>query len=129
MKKSKFSESSMVRAVQQLESGVTADITCRELGISRQTLYTWRSKYSGMEISQVKKMKKLEKENRRLKQKYADLSLDYHILKDFIVKNSRVRGQEGTGRRDIDRRRHQHRSGVQDYGYPQIFLLLPDREG
>lgn len=86
MKKSKFSESAMVRAVQQLDGGVTAETICRELGISRQTLYTWRSKYSGMEISQVKKMKELEEENRRLKQMYADLSLDYRILKDVIEK-------------------------------------------
>lgn len=86
MKKSKFSESAMVRAVQQLDGGVTAEAICRELGISRQTLYTWRSKYSGMEISQVKKMKELEEENRRLKQMYADLSLDYRILKDVIEK-------------------------------------------
>ena len=76
----------MVRAVQQLDGGVTAEAICRELGISRQTLYTWRSKYSGMEISQVKKMKELEEENRRLKQMYADLSLDYRILKDVIEK-------------------------------------------
>ena len=86
MKKSKFSESAMVRAVQQLESGVTAEVICRELGISRQTLYTWRGKYSGMEVSQVKKLKELEEENRRLKQMYADLSLDYRILKDVIEK-------------------------------------------
>lgn len=86
MKKSKFSESAMVRAVQQLDGGVTAEAICRELGISRQTLYSWRSKYSGMEISQVKKMKELEEENRRLKQMYADLSLDYRILKDVIEK-------------------------------------------
>lgn len=129
MKKSKFSESAMVRAVQQLDGGVTAEAICRELGISRQTLYTWRSKYSGMEISQVKKMKELEEENRRLKQMYADLSLDYRILKDVIEKNSRARGQEGTGRRDIDGRRHQHRSGVQNNGHPPIFLLLPVQKG
>lgn len=86
MKKSKFSESAMVRSVQRLEAGETAEVICRELGISRQTLYTWRSKYSGMEVSQVKRMKELEEENRCLKQMYADLSLDYRILKDVIEK-------------------------------------------
>ena len=76
----------MVRAVQQLERGITSEVICRELGISRQTLYTWRSKYSGMEVSQVRKLKELEDENRQLKQMYADLSLDYRILKDVIEK-------------------------------------------
>lgn len=129
MKKSKFCESAMVRAVQQLESGVTAEVICIDLGISRQILHTWRGKYSGMEVSQVKKMKELEAENRRLKQMYADLSPDYRILKEAIEKNSRARGKEGVGRRDIERGGRQHRSGVQDSGHLSIILLLQVQEG
>jgi putative transposase len=86
MKKSKHSESVMVKAVQQMESGISADIICREHGISRPTLYNWKSKFSGMDVSQVRRLKELEEENRRLKQVYADLALDNKILKDVIEK-------------------------------------------
>lgn len=59
---------------------------CRELGISRSTLYQWRSKYGGMEVSQVRRLRELEEENRKLKQMYADLALDNQILRDVIEK-------------------------------------------
>ena len=68
MKKKIHSESEMVKAVQQLENGVDAETIAREHGISRATLYNWKSKYSGMEVSQVRRMKGLEEENRKLKQ-------------------------------------------------------------
>jgi putative transposase len=76
----------MVRAVKQFESGVSADTISRELGISRMTLYKWKSKYSGMDVSQVKHLKELEEENRKLKQMYANLALDNQILKEVIEK-------------------------------------------
>ena len=66
MKKKIHSESEMVKAVQQLESGVDAETIAREHGISRATLYNWKSKYSGMEVSQVKRLKELEGESRKL---------------------------------------------------------------
>ena len=86
MKKKIPSESEMVKAVQQLESGVDAETIGKEHGISRATLYNWKSKYSGMEVSQVKRLKELEEENRKLKQMYADLVLDNRILKEVIEK-------------------------------------------
>ena len=92
MKKSKHTESEMVKAIQKLESGVQADVVSREYGISRATLYNWKSKYSGMEVSQITWLKELEEENRRLKQMYADLALDNKILRDVIEKNYRARG-------------------------------------
>ena len=76
----------MVKAVAQLESGITTDLVSRKYGISKATLYNWKSKYSGMDVSQVKRLKELEEENRRLKQMYADLALDNKILKDVIEK-------------------------------------------
>ena len=66
MKKKIHSESEMVKAVQQLESGVDAETIAREHGISRATLYNWKRKYSGMEVSQVKRLKELEEESRKL---------------------------------------------------------------
>ncbi len=76
----------MVRAVKRLERGKNAEEISRELGISRITLYKWKSKYSGMEVSQVRRLKELEEENRKLKHMYADLALDNRILKEVIEK-------------------------------------------
>ncbi|CEA16446.1 hypothetical protein ING2E5B_1700 [Fermentimonas caenicola] len=86
MEKKVHSESEKVKAVHQLESGVDASVVARDYNISRATLYNWKSKYSGMEVSQVKRLKELEDENRKLKQMYADLALDNKILKEVIEK-------------------------------------------
>ena len=87
MKKTRHSETEMVNnAVRQLDSGVSAELVAREHGISRTTLYKWKSKYSGMDVSQVKRLKELEEENRKLKQMYANLALDNQILRDVIEK-------------------------------------------
>lgn len=86
MKKSKRSDSEKVKAVKALECGATAEVLCREFGISRSKLYQWRSKYGGMEVSQVRRLRELEEENRKLKQMYADLALDNRILRDVIEK-------------------------------------------
>ena len=94
MKKSIHSESEMVKAVKELESGVSAEVVARDHGITRATLYNWKSKYSGMDVNQVRRLKELEEENRKLKQMYADLALDNRILRDVIKKNSRARDKE-----------------------------------
>lgn len=86
MKKSKHSETEKVKAVKALESGANAEVVARECGISKATLYNWKSKYSGMDVSQVRRLKELEEENRKLKQMYADLALDNRILRDVIEK-------------------------------------------
>lgn len=86
MKKSVHSESEMVKAVQELENGINAETVARNHGISKATLYNWKSKYSGMNVSQIRRLKELEEENRKLKQMYADLALDNRILKDVIEK-------------------------------------------
>lgn len=86
MKKTKNSETQIIKAIREYESGVTTEVICREYGISRATLYLWKKKYSGMETSQLKKLKELEDENRRLKHMYAELSLDNKLLKEIIEK-------------------------------------------
>ena len=86
MKKKVHSETEMVKAVQELESGINAETVARNHDISKATLYNWKSKYSGMNVSQIRRLKELEEENRRLKQMYADLALDNKILKDVIEK-------------------------------------------
>ena len=68
------------------ESGKEVQLICRAAGISRATFYKWRSKYSGLEVNELQRMRELEQENARLKKMYADLSLDHSILKDVITK-------------------------------------------
>lgn len=86
MRKKRFSESEMVRTVKRLETGESPMALCKELGIGKTTLYKWKSQYSGMEVSQVKRLKELEDENRRLKKMYAELSLDHELLKEVLEK-------------------------------------------
>jgi putative transposase len=86
MKKSKFTEVQIVKAVKEHESGRKAEDICRELGVTTATFYKWRQRYGGMEASEVKKMKDLQEENARLKKMYADLSLVHEALKDVVAK-------------------------------------------
>ncbi len=86
MRKSKFSEHQIIGALKRSEQGVAVKDICREMGVSSATFYQWRSKYGGLEASDLKRLKDLEAENRRLKQMYADLSLDHRILKDIVEK-------------------------------------------
>jgi len=86
MKRTKFSETQIVKAIQEESAGRKAEDICREMGISRATFYNWKSKYAGMEVNQVKQLKELQEENQKLKAMYADLALDHRILKDIIEK-------------------------------------------
>ena len=86
MKKKNYSETRIVAILKQYEGGREAMDVCREYGISKATLLNWRKKYSGMEAAQLKELKALQDENRRLKQMYAELSLDYKLAKDIIEK-------------------------------------------
>jgi len=86
MKKSKFSESKIISILNEHEKGRSVSEICREYGISQPTFYNWKSKYGGMNVSQLKKLKELEEENRKLKQMYADVSIQREALKDVIEK-------------------------------------------
>ena len=86
MKKLTHSESEIVKSVNELEAGVSADEICRRLNVSRATLYQWKRKYGGLEVSQLKKLKELEEENAKLKKMYANLALDNEILREVIEK-------------------------------------------
>ena len=82
MKKSKFTETQIVKAIQEHEAGRKAEDICREMGITTASFYKWRQRYGGMEASEVKKMKELQEENSRLKRMFADLSLVHEALQD-----------------------------------------------
>lgn len=86
MKKSKYTETQIVKAIKENEAGKSVQDICRELGVSNVTFYAWRQRYGGMEVSDVKKMKELEEENSRLKKMYANLSLVHEALKDAVAK-------------------------------------------
>jgi putative transposase len=86
MKKTRFTETQIVTALKRQEGGIPTKELCRELGISEATFYNWKSKYGGMESSDVKRLKDLEEENSRLKKMYADLAMDNQILKDLFTK-------------------------------------------
>ena len=86
MRKHKHSDAQIIQALKEYESGRKAEDLCRELGVHKATFYVWRKKYSGMESQQLKRLKELEDENRRLKQMYADAALDNKMLKDVLSK-------------------------------------------
>ncbi len=85
--KKRFSEEQIIKILKEHEGGKRAADIVREHGIAEQTFYRWKSKYGGMDISEAKRFRQLEEENRRLKEMVADLSLDNKILKDVISKN------------------------------------------
>lgn len=86
MKKSKFTEEQIAFALKQAESGTRVEEVCRKMGISQATFYAWRKKFGGLGISELRRLRQLEEENRKLKQLVADLSLDKAMLQDVLTK-------------------------------------------
>jgi putative transposase len=86
MKKSRFTDSQIIAVLKQAEAGTPVPELCREHGISSATFYKWRSKFGGMEVSMVGRMKELEEENRRLKKMYAEAQLSADLLKEAMSK-------------------------------------------
>ena len=87
MRKARFKETEIVRVLKEVEGGQQVKEVCREYRISDATYHNWKSKYGGMEASDIRKMKELAQENRRLQQMYADLSLKREALKDIVPRN------------------------------------------
>lgn len=86
MKKSKFTEDQIVFALKQAESGIMIEEICRKMGVSVATFYHWKKRFGGLMPSEVRRLKQLEEENRRLKQLVADLNLDKHMLQEVLAK-------------------------------------------
>jgi putative transposase len=86
MRTSKFTEHQIMAALKQVESGLSVNEVCRQVGISSATFYKWRAKYGGLEASELSRLRELEEENRRLKQMYADLSLRAHAMEVVLAK-------------------------------------------
>ncbi len=86
MKKSKFTDEQIAFALRQAETGTPVAEVVRKLGISEQTFYRWKRKFGGMGMSELRKLKQLEEENRKLKEVVADLSLDKAMLQEVLSK-------------------------------------------
>jgi putative transposase len=86
MKRSQYSESQIIGILKEADSGVLVKDVCRKYGISDATYYKWKSKYGGLEVSDVRRMRELEAENSQLKRMYAELSLENQGLKDLLSK-------------------------------------------
>jgi putative transposase len=84
--KKTFSEEQIVSALRQAEAGTPVVEVCRKLGVTEQTFYRWRRQFAGMGIAELRRLRQLEDENRRLKQLVADLTLDKHMLQEVIRK-------------------------------------------
>ena len=86
MRKSRFTEQQISYALKQAETGMPVAEVIRKMGITEQTFYRWKKQYGGMGLSELRRLRLLEEENRKLKQLVADLSLDKHILQDVLSK-------------------------------------------
>src|ERR1700687_2958622 len=87
MSKSRHTEGQMIGALKQLDAGRKAEDVAREVGVSKHTIYAWKAKYGGMDVSQAQEAKQLRDENTKLRKLVADLSLDKEMLKAVIAKN------------------------------------------
>ena len=86
MRKARFTEEQISFAIRQAESGTPVVEVCRNIGVSEQTFYRWKRKYVGMGVSELRRIRQLEEENRKLKKIVADLSLDKHMLQEVLSK-------------------------------------------
>jgi putative transposase len=86
MRQSRFKEEQIIGVLKQAEAGMKTTEICRQQGISSATYYKWKAKYGGLEVSEVRRLRQLEDENRRLKQIVADLTLDNQALKTVLAK-------------------------------------------
>jgi len=86
MKRSRFTETQIVKILKEAEVGVAVEELSRQHGFSKSTFYKWKARYGGMDATALKRLKELEAENQKLKEMYADLSLEHKVLKDIVEK-------------------------------------------
>ncbi len=126
MKKSKYTEDQIAFALKQAETGTRVEEVCRKFGIFEATLYNWKKKYGGMGVSELRRLKQLEDENRRLKGLVADLSLDLdkEMLQEVIKKSSEACHEARIGRLDDGCLPGQCQTGERRADDLAVFVLL-----
>ena len=112
MKRSRFTDEQIIGVLKEHEAGAKVADLCRKHGMSDATLYSWKSKYGGMDISEVKRLRGLEDENSKLKRLLADAMLDNAALKDLLGKNGSARCEARGGRASSDGVRDERAAGV-----------------
>jgi putative transposase len=90
MKKKRFNETQIINILKEHEAGMSAIDLARKHGIGESTIYAWSSRYAGMEVAELKRLRQLEDENNRLKKMYATLSMDHELLKEVLEKKYHV---------------------------------------
>ena len=93
MRKSRYTESQIIAILKQVENGMKVDNVCRQHGMSPATYYKWKSKYGGMDASELKRVKELEAENAKLKRMYANLALENEAIKELLEKKPWLRSK------------------------------------
>ena len=86
MKRSRYTETQIVKILKEAEAGIAVEELSRQYGFSRSAFYKWKAKYGGMDATALKRLKELETENQKLKEMYADLSLEHKVLKEIVEK-------------------------------------------
>lgn len=86
MRKSRYTDEQIIKALQEWDAGVKPGELCRRLGVTETTLYRWKRKYGGLQVNEAKRLKALEEENRRLKRLVADQALNLQVVKDLLGK-------------------------------------------
>ena len=90
MKKKRFNETQIINVLKEYEAGIPATDLARKHGVGESTIYAWNTKYAGMEVADLKRLRELEDENNRLKKMYATLSMDYELLEEVLKKKYNV---------------------------------------
>jgi len=119
-------EEQILQALRQAEGGERVTEVCRKLGISEQTFYTWRRKYAGVGLGELRELRQLRDENGKLKKLVADLSLDRHMLQEIVRKSSKASSQARVGALDTSRLPGERASGVEAASRAAIFVALQD---
>jgi putative transposase len=91
------SEEKILYALRQVEAGKKVSEVCREMGVSPQAFYSWKRRYAGLGLNELRELRQLREENRKLKTLVADLTLDRHILQEVLSKKPEARGAAGVG--------------------------------
>ena len=124
MKKTRYTEEQIAYALRQAETGTPVGEVIRKMGISTQTFYRWKKQYGQMGVEEIRRLKQLEEENRKLKQLVADLSLDKLMLQDVLSKNSKPWLSAGFGTRSRRAVRGKRTAGLSCASALPIFAPL-----